>query len=158
MTFDDEDRLKTSLLSTGGQYLLTGVDCQPQVAHKDLRTGRRSVPGYFFIEIGKKERKLYVCKNSHNFALYSHSERRKLTDIIKLDIFKPLPFPFFIGHGYMKHGEEYLRHTSQRNHVYLFPNEITLHDCIIFAYDCSISIAAQGKQIMRTKAPKIEGT
>lgn len=58
----------------------------------------------------------------------------------------------------MQHaGAEYLGHTGLRHHVYLFPNDITLIACIIFAYNWSIAVAAPVKEIVSTRAPKTEG-
>lgn len=70
---------------------------------------------------------------------------QKLADIFKIDTIKRPPSFFCVGHGYMQHAAaEYLHHTSLRCHVYLFPNVITVHGSIIFAYSWSIGKAVPG--------------
>lgn len=52
---------------------------------KDVRVCKRSWLRYLAISNRKEEGKMFVCKGSHHFVFYLHSERRKSAHILKLD-------------------------------------------------------------------------
>lgn len=147
--------------STGGRFLLTGDGYKPQGGNSDISFCRNVSPGYFFVLNRSKFGKIYGWKGSHGYIFSPDSEKQKLALILNVDAIQLPPSSVFVGHGYSQHvGAELLGHGSLRYHAYLFSDDMTIHDSIVFGYDWNQEIASpvKGIRVQETElaAPNVE--
>lgn len=137
---DDDGQLETSLLATGGRFLLTGKGVTDQCGRNDFCVEVDVSPGYSVIDTGHHGSFLHVCPFSHSYVLYHQMRKYVLANTLKMEEVDITPFSLFVGHGYVQHaGVGWRGGYNLRYHTYIAPVKNGLPDEIWFAYGASFA-------------------
>lgn len=148
LTLGQNGRPVSIIRRSGGPYLLTGRDCKPEVAHKDIGKREGCSTGFFFISNGPQEGKFYLCKGTDHFVFYSMKKKRKLAETVKLGAVVLPPYSIFIGRGYLQHAvAEYHGAHSTRYHLYLMPSGNATLGSICFDDERALQLSSKAEHI-----------
>lgn len=99
---DSEKEDKILFHSSGGRFLIPGLDCLLKCSHNDSEVvGPGRTPGFFIIFTGRKGSRLWAYPRPHAFLYYPEKVKRTITSTFCMEKVIVPPPSVFVGHGYL---------------------------------------------------------
>ena len=92
--------------ASGGRFIVTSEGSSRQASRNEFDHGKHSSgdsPGYFCIINGEHAYSLWVIPGSHNLIKYTELDRKRLSQILKLQKINVPARSVFIGHGHLSY-------------------------------------------------------
>lgn len=129
------------LLVTGGKYVLSGQYCLDQTEHIDFEVRGCQSPTFIVLDSGSEAICLSLCPAWHIYGHYQISLKKKLSQMLRLEVVTIPTYSVSVRHEYLQHGGCDRRGShSLQYHTYLIASTYNLKDSVVCAFGASFSV------------------